>query len=113
MTIDFPFSEVKRLTGMEVAPSDMVATLEKLGFTVAQQATNAARVYVKAPSWRADVEGKADIVEEIVRIAGVDNVASTPFMRAESSVPTAILTPLQKRTRLARRALASQGLVEP
>ena len=112
VTLDFPFSEVKRLTGLEVPTSDMVATLEKLGFTVAPQANNAARVFVKAPSWRADVEGKADIVEEIVRIAGVDNVASTPFMRAESSVPTAILTPLQKRTRLARRALASQGLVE-
>jgi phenylalanyl-tRNA synthetase beta chain len=109
-TIDFPFTEVKRLTGMELPAGDMVATLEKLGFAVAS--VTAERAQVTAPSWRPDIEGKADLVEEIVRIAGVDNVASTPFMRAESTVAGAILTPLQKRTRMARRALASQGLVE-
>ncbi len=112
ITVDFPWSEVKRLTGLELPVSEMAGTLEKLGFTVAAQATNADRVTVRAPSWRPDIEGKADIVEEIVRIAGVDRVASTPFMRSESTVAAPILTLLQKRTRLARRALAAQGLVE-
>ena len=88
----------------------MVGTLEKLGFAVKN--ASAERAQVIAPSWRPDIEGKADIVEEIVRIAGVDNVASTPFMRAESTIAEPILTPLQKRTRMARRALAAQGLVE-
>ena len=110
ITVDFPFCEVKRLTGLEVSSASMVETLEKLGFAV-KNAT-AERAQVIAPSWRPDIEGKADIVEEIVRIAGVDNVASTPFMRAESTIAEPILTPLQKRTRMARRALASQGLVE-
>ena len=112
VTVNFPWSEVKRLTGLDLPTSEMAAILEKLGFTVLAQATNADRVYVKAPSWRPDTDGKADIVEEIVRIAGVDRVASTPLPRANATVPEPILTLLQKRTRLARRTLATQGLVE-
>jgi phenylalanyl-tRNA synthetase beta chain len=110
--IDFPLSEVKRLTGLELEPSEMVRTLEKLGFGVISQSTNADRVIVKVPSWRPDVEGKADLAEEIVRIAGVDSVMSTPLPRLDATVAKPILTLLQKRTRLARRALAAQGLVE-
>ena len=110
--IDFPLSEVQRLTGLKLESSDMVGTLEKLGFVVLSQATNADRVIVNVPSWRPDVEGKADLAEEIVRIAGVDSVMSTPLPRLDAAVAKPILTLLQKRTRLARRALASQGLVE-
>ncbi|MDB5509618.1 MAG: pheT [Hyphomicrobiales bacterium] len=111
-TIDFSWSEVRRLSGLELDPSQMAGTLEKLGFDVLHQATNAGRVFVRRPSWRADVEGKADLVEEIVRIAGVDRITSTPLTRDNASVPAPILTVLQKRTRQARRALASLGLVE-
>lgn len=111
-TIDFPWSEVQRLAGLELDPSYMAGILEKLGFQVLRQATNANRVFVKVPSWRADVEGKADLVEEVVRIAGLDAITSTPLMRESTEIPEPILTLLQKRTRLARRALASQGLVE-
>lgn len=111
-TIDFPWSEVRRLSGLDLDPSAMAGTLEKLGFDVLRQATNADHVYVRTPSWRADVEGKADIVEEIVRIAGVDSIVSTPLTRDSASIPAPILTLLQKRTRQARRALASLGLVE-
>ncbi len=111
-TIEFPWSEVKRLTGLDLETSKMAATLEKLGFLVATDPADSGRAHVRVPSWRADVEGKADLVEEIVRIEGVDNVASTPLQRLEASVPKAILTLLQKRVRLARRALASRGLIE-
>ncbi|MDH7797899.1 MULTISPECIES: phenylalanine--tRNA ligase subunit beta [unclassified Beijerinckia] len=110
--IDFPLSEVQRLTGLELDSPEMIRTLEKLGFGVISQSTNADRIIVKVPSWRPDVEGKADIAEEIVRIAGVDNVASVPLPRLDAAVAKPILTLLQKRTRQARRALASQGLVE-
>jgi phenylalanyl-tRNA synthetase beta chain len=110
--IDFPWSEVRRLTGLELAVSAMAGILEKLGFVSLARESNADRVYVKVPSWRPDVEDKADLVEEILRIAGVDNVASTPMARDESSVAQAILTLLQKRKSLARRALAASGLVE-
>ncbi len=112
VTVNFPWSEVKRLAGLELDPSHMAGILEKLGFDVLRQATNADRVFVKAPSWRADVEGKADIVEEIVRIAGLDAIVSTPLHRDSAAIPAPILTLLQKRTRSARRSLAAQGLVE-
>jgi phenylalanyl-tRNA synthetase beta chain len=110
--IEFPWSEVKRLTGLVLDISEMAAILEKLGFGVMRQAGNADRVFVQIPSWRGDVEGKADLVEEIVRIAGLDRVASTPLLREEQAIPKPILTLLQKRTRQARRALAARGLIE-
>ncbi len=110
--IDFPWSEVKRLAGLDLDPSHMAGILEKLGFDVLRQSTNADHVYVKSPSWRADIDGKADIVEEIVRIAGLDSIVSTPLNRDSAAIPAPILTLLQKRTRLARRTLAAQGLVE-
>jgi phenylalanyl-tRNA synthetase beta chain len=108
--IDFPFSEVARLTGLKISSGDMLATLKTLGFIIVSADDRHAEVSV--PSWRPDVEGKADLVEEIMRIAGVDNVTSVPLPRLEASVPKPILTLLQKRTRLARRALAGRGLVE-
>ena len=64
------------------------------------------------PSWRPDVEGKADIVEQIVRIAGLDRVPPAPLPRLNEGVPPPVLTLLQKRTRLAKRALSALGLRE-
>ena len=63
------------------------------------------------PSWRSDVHGKADIVEEIVRIIGVDQVPMTPFERGDAPRKP-VLKPLQLRTRRAKRALAARGMVE-
>ena len=86
----------------------MRRVLQKLGFVVAGQDR---RVKVAAPSWRPDVEGKADIVEEIVRIVGVDRIPSTPFDRGDAPRKP-VLTTAQVRTRKAKRALAARGLVE-
>jgi phenylalanyl-tRNA synthetase beta chain len=66
---------------------------------------------IAVPSWRSDVHGKADIVEEIVRIVGVDNVPETPFERGEASRKP-VLTPIQLRTRRAKRGLSARGMVE-
>jgi phenylalanyl-tRNA synthetase beta chain len=107
--VDFPFSETKRLTGLDIPTDEATAILTRLGFTVAP--TGEGRAKVTAPSWRPDIEGKADIVEEILRITGVDNIVSTPLARADG-VAAPVLTLLQKRSRAARRALAAQGLVE-
>lgn len=107
--IDFPWSEIKRLAGIEVEPAQATVILERLGFNVEKSGDDGARVAV--PSWRPDIEGKADIVEEVVRMIGVDNVPSTPLPRAEGVAPP-VLTMMQKRARNARRALAGQGLVE-
>jgi phenylalanyl-tRNA synthetase beta chain len=109
--IDFPFSEVERLTGLRLDVTEMARSLEKLGFAVAAQASNAERVHVRAPSWRPDIENKADLVEEIIRLAGLDRITPVPLER-DSAISGPVLTLLQKRVRTARRALASRGMVE-
>jgi phenylalanyl-tRNA synthetase beta chain len=109
--IDFPLSEVERLTGLRLEPAEMVGSLEKLGFAVARQASDAGRVHVRAPSWRPDIEGKADLVEEITRLAGLDRIVPVPLER-EGAVAGPVLTLLQKRARSSRRALAARGMQE-
>ena len=106
--IDFPLSELKRLAGLTVPLPEMRRPLERLGFFVAGQNE---RVKVAVPSWRADVRNKADVVEEIVRILGVDRVPSTQFERGDAQRKP-VLTPIQVRTRKAKRALAARNLVE-
>jgi phenylalanyl-tRNA synthetase beta chain len=107
--IEFPWSEVPRLSGLDVQPSESEEILKKLGFHLQGSGE---RVSVTAPSWRPDIEGKADLVEEVIRIAGVNRIEPKPLPRLEDAVAKPILTLIQKRTRLARRALAVRGLVE-
>jgi phenylalanyl-tRNA synthetase beta chain len=106
--IDFPLSELPRLTGLKLPINEVRHVLEKLGFFAAGQPK---RVKVAVPSWRPDVHGRADIVEELVRIVGVERVPSMPFPRGEAARKP-VLTPIQNRTRKARRALAARGLTE-
>lgn len=106
--IDFPLSLTEKLTGLVADDAEQVATLTRLGFTV--EGTSGT-VRVTPPSWRGDIEGKADLVEEVIRIAGLDRVPSLPFPRDETARKP-VLTTLQLRTRKAKRALASRGLVE-
>ncbi len=107
-TIAFPFDEVERLTGLDVPRSEMDTILRALGFGL--EAADERTATLRVPSWRPDVAGKADIVEEIVRIAGLDRIVPLPLPSAGGAV--AILTPLQRRARLAKRTLAASGLVE-
>lgn len=107
--IEFPWSEVPRLSGLDVQPAESEQILKRLGFAIQGSGE---RVSVTAPSWRPDIEGKADLVEEVIRIAGVDRIEPKPLPRLEDTVAKPILTLIQKRTRLARRALAVRGLVE-
>jgi phenylalanyl-tRNA synthetase beta chain len=106
--IDFPLSEPRRLAGLETKVGEVKRVLTALGFIMAGSGE---KVKVAVPSWRGDVEGNADLVEEIVRILGVDRVPSTPFDRG-SAARRPVLTVLQKRTRAAKRALAATGMVE-
>lgn len=106
--IDFPLTEVKRLAGIDVPLVETRRILARLGFMVAGSGPV---VKVAVPSWRTDVHGKADLVEEVVRIVGVDNVPMTPFDRGEAPRKP-VLTPIQLRTRRAKRALATRGMVE-
>jgi len=106
--VDFPLSEVKRLSGLDLPAETVAGTLEKLGFSVTGSGENRS---VAVPSWRPDVYGKADLVEEVVRIVGLDQVKATALPRI-ASVSQKVLTPLQIRTRRAKRTLAARGLVE-
>jgi phenylalanyl-tRNA synthetase beta chain len=107
--VDFPWSETRRLSGLDVPAPEARAILERLGFRVSGTGE---RANVAPPSWRPDIEGKADLVEEIIRIHGVDKIAPQPLPRIEAAVVKPLLTPIQKRTRLAKRTLSARGLVE-
>ena len=105
--IDFPLSELPRLAGLKLPLADLRRVLAKLGFFAAGHGE---RVKIAVPSWRPDVHGRADIVEELVRIVGVDRVPSTRFVREQARKP--VLTAIQNRTRKAKRALATRGMAE-
>ena len=107
--IDFPLSETKRLSGLDIDDIAALTTLSRLGFGYHSEDRLAK---VTPPSWRPDIEGKADLVEEITRIAGLDRVPSTPFAREEETVLKPVLTLLQRRASQSRRALAARGMVE-
>jgi phenylalanyl-tRNA synthetase beta chain len=106
--IDFPLSEVKRLTGLDLPAARIIELLSRLGFVVAGEGP---LVSVKVPSWRPDVTQKADLVEEVMRMEGVDTVPVTPLPRLHDVAPR-MLTTMQNRRRLSKRVLAARGLDE-
>jgi len=113
-TVEFALPQVKRLTGIDVDNQKAVRILSDLGFEVtANTATGKAgdTWTVAVPSWRPDIGGKADIVEEITRIVGLDHLPATT-LPPRTAVEMPKITLGQNRRRLARRALAARGLDE-
>ncbi|HEX2147600.1 MAG TPA: phenylalanine--tRNA ligase subunit beta, partial [Pseudorhizobium sp.] len=106
--VDFPTREVKRLTGLDISADQSREILARLGFGVEGSGE---RLSVKVPSWRPDVDGKADLVEEVMRIHGVDQIKPEPIENL-GAVNGRILTTLQARSRTAKRALAARGTLE-
>ncbi len=100
--------QFKRLTGASLSENKIEKILQDLGFKVK---TKGAVLTVKVPEWRPDVHGAADLVEEVVRIYGVDNIDTTP-LPALSGVAKPVLTIRQKRVSRSRRLLAGRGFVE-
>ena len=96
---------VQSLVGMDIPAADQRATLEKLGFVLDGDMAH-------VPSWRPDVLGEADLVEEVARIASLTKLQGKPLPRATTGVPKAILTPMQARERIARRTAAALGYNE-
>jgi phenylalanyl-tRNA synthetase beta chain len=130
------FERIAGLGGSDISSDEAVASLERLGFAVRHRDTE--RVIVSVPSWRNDVAAKielvqaetldpavaakaaegcteiepeCDLVEEVLRLRGLDAVSPVSLPRA-SPVPPSTLTTKQRRTELARRTLAAQGLAE-
>ena len=108
--VSFPLAEVKRLTGLDVPRAESLDILKRLGFKP-QGGEDGAVVDIAVPSWRPDVDGKADLVEEVMRIHGVDEIVPRP-LAGHDAVNGKILTTLQVRTRAAKRALAVRGMME-
>ncbi|CAM5460237.1 phenylalanine--tRNA ligase subunit beta [Mycolicibacterium aubagnense] len=106
--VSFPVTEVRRLTGIDVPKAESLDILTRLGFVVKGDGDV---VEVAVPSWRPDVDGKADLVEEVMRIHGVDEIRPQP-LSSHGVVNGKILTTLQIRTRAAKRALAVRGMME-
>jgi len=106
--IEFPLSEVKRLTGLDLPRDEIIRILETLGFGIKDAGDV---LTVQVPSWRMDCTQKADLVEEVARIHGFDKIEATslsrPPIRREAPA-----TVMQMRARKARRALAGRGYSE-
>ncbi len=93
-TIDFDPAYVARLGGLDVPKGETISILTRLGFGV----EDGALLKVSPPSWRSDIVGKADLVEEVIRIHGLNRVPSAPLTRG-NAVAKPTLTPGQRRTR--------------
>ena len=104
----FDPNHVQRLSGLDVSRERSLGILRALGFTVEGAG---ATVQVTPPSWRRDVDGPADLVEEVARIEGFGALPSEP-LPAVAFKPGGVLTPRQVRVRTARRALAALGFQE-
>ncbi|MGE0715501.1 MAG: phenylalanine--tRNA ligase subunit beta, partial [Alphaproteobacteria bacterium] len=107
-TIRLRDTRTAELGGLSVPPEEGRRILEALGGTV-EAGPDALDVAV--PSWRGDIEGEADLVEELLRVHGYDAIPVVPLPR-EHAVTRPALTPAQRRVGFARRALAARGLVE-
>ena len=107
VAIEFNPTEVNRLTGMDVAETEIARILTALGFEV----TKGTPWRVVAPTWRPDIEGKADLVEEVVRIVGLDHLPMA-VLPLQNAVEGSKLTQAQLRRGRARRTLAARGMHE-
>ena len=106
--VDFDPAYVHRLAGLSVGHEGVQEILTRLGFEVRP---HGARLHVQPPSWRRDVEGPADLVEEVARITGYGALPSTPLPALEPP-PGGVLTARQARIQKGRRVLAALGYRE-
>jgi phenylalanyl-tRNA synthetase beta chain len=107
-SVPFRLDRVRTLAGVDIPEREQVKILAALGFTVAGAGDD---VVAEVPSWRPDINGEADLVEEIVRIYGLDKVAHVPMPRL-NSVTARSIDASQRRRFLAARVLAARGMNE-
>jgi phenylalanyl-tRNA synthetase beta chain len=101
----FDPARIESLVGMELPADEQRRILESLGFRLEGDMAH-------VPSWRVDVKGEADLVEEVARVASLTKLVGRPLPRVTSGVPKPILSPLQKREQIARRTTAALGYNE-
>jgi phenylalanyl-tRNA synthetase beta chain len=98
-------ARVQSLVGMDIPESEQRQTLTALGFRLDGDMAH-------VPSWRPDVMGEADLVEEVARIASLTKLVGKPLPRVTSGVPKPVMTPMQRRQQAARRTAAALGYNE-
>ncbi|WP_171100798.1 phenylalanine--tRNA ligase subunit beta [Ruegeria sp. HKCCD7255] len=96
---------VQSLVGMDIPESDQRQTLTRLGFRLDGDMAH-------VPSWRPDVMGEADLVEEVARIASLTKLEGKPLPRVSDGIPKPVMTPTQRRQSMARRTCAALGYNE-
>jgi phenylalanyl-tRNA synthetase beta chain len=107
-TVSLRPARIAGLGGLAVPVQRASRILESLGFELAPSGE---KIAVTPPSWRADIEGEADLVEEVLRVEGFDKVPAVP-LPPTGALPEAAITPAQRRALLAKRVLAARGLME-
>ncbi|MEP4197163.1 MAG: phenylalanine--tRNA ligase subunit beta [Aliishimia sp.] len=98
-------ARVRSLVGMDISESEQRQTLTALGFRLEGDMAH-------VPSWRPDVMGEADLVEEVARIASLTKLQGKPLPRLTPGLPQPVMTPMQRRTQSARRTTAALGYNE-
>ncbi|WP_170412589.1 phenylalanine--tRNA ligase subunit beta [Ruegeria arenilitoris] len=96
---------VQSLVGMEIPESEQRQTLTRLGFRLEGEMAH-------VPSWRPDIMGEADLVEEVARIASLTKLQGKPLPRITDGIPKPVMTPTQRRQSMARRTCAALGYNE-
>src|SRR5204863_6265779 len=99
------------LGGLHVPPGESRVILEALGCAVAEATEHDGSLSVSPPSWRGDIEGEADLVEEVLRVKGYDHIQPVPLPR-DTVVSRPAIDPRRRRLELVRRSLAERRLVE-
>jgi phenylalanyl-tRNA synthetase beta chain len=107
-TLGLRADRVRTLAGVDVPAAEQRRILHELGFGVGEAGP---LIAVTPPPWRGDVEGEADLVEEVARVWGYDRIPAVSMERA-TALPKPSLTPVQRRVSSVRRALAARGLAE-
>ncbi len=98
-------ARVQSLVGMDIPESEQRQTLTRLGFRLDGE-------MARVPSWRPDIMGEADLVEEVARIASLTKLQGKPLPRVSDGIPKPVMTPTQRRQSMARRTCAALGYNE-
>ncbi len=109
--VTFDPDRVRKLAGIDVKPTRVRALLKDLGFETKAEGQGSKRIIVEPPTWRRDIEGQADLVEEVARIEGYDKMPTLEPPRAPGfRAPPASVG--ESRARLGKRAAAALGYFE-
>ncbi|MBL4801809.1 MAG: phenylalanine--tRNA ligase subunit beta [Emcibacter sp.] len=107
-TVSLRPGRVGHLGGVDVSETEIIDILTRLGFKVTKAGD---KLDVLTPSWRCDIDGEADLVEEVLRIHGYDKIQSTPLPPSSRPIQAG-LNAMQKRVRTAKRTAAGRGMRE-